>query len=91
MKKKENIKSTRYWHLLASKTFQYYLNMVSQARAKDVLSIVKNSADNRECENELVLNLGNNCFDLYIVFLITIITFTFNFFSVAILKNYHFD
>lgn len=37
--------------------------MVSQARAAEVLAVLKNAADDRECENQLVLLLGYDCFD----------------------------
>jgi len=37
--------------------------MVSQARAAEVLAVLKDAADDRECENQLVLLLGYDCFD----------------------------
>lgn len=37
--------------------------IVSQARATDVLAILKDAADDRECENQLVLLLGYDHFD----------------------------
>lgn len=37
--------------------------MVSQAKSTEVLSILKDSGDDRECENQLVLLLGYDCFD----------------------------
>ncbi|XP_077290807.1 U5 small nuclear ribonucleoprotein l(3)72Ab isoform X2 [Arctopsyche grandis] len=38
--------------------------VVSQQRASDVLSALRDSADDRDCENRLVLLLGYDCFDL---------------------------
>lgn len=37
--------------------------MVSQARAAEVLAVLKDAADDRDCENQLVLLLGYDCFD----------------------------
>lgn len=37
--------------------------MVSQAKADEVLSILKDANDDRDCENQLVLLLGYDCFD----------------------------
>ncbi|CAD7082565.1 unnamed protein product [Hermetia illucens] len=37
--------------------------MVSQAKSAEVLKILKDSGDDRECENQLVLLLGYDCFD----------------------------
>lgn len=37
--------------------------MISQARSAEVLNILKDSSDDRECENQLVLLLGYDCFD----------------------------
>ncbi|KAG5318519.1 U520 helicase, partial [Pseudoatta argentina] len=37
--------------------------MVSQARAAEVLAVLKDAIDDRECENQLVLLLGYDCFD----------------------------
>lgn len=37
--------------------------MISQAKAAEVLSVLKDAADERECENQLVLLLGYDCFD----------------------------
>lgn len=37
--------------------------MISQARSTEVLNILKDSSDDRECENQLVLLLGYDCFD----------------------------
>uniref|UniRef100_A0A1B0D7Y8 U5 small nuclear ribonucleoprotein 200 kDa helicase n=1 Tax=Phlebotomus papatasi TaxID=29031 RepID=A0A1B0D7Y8_PHLPP len=37
--------------------------MVSQAKASEVLKILKDSNDDRDCENQLVLLLGFDCFD----------------------------
>lgn len=37
--------------------------MISQAKAAEVLSVLKNAGDDRETENQLVLLLGYNCFD----------------------------
>ena len=37
--------------------------MVSHAKAGDVLDVLKSAADDRECENQLVLLLGYDCFD----------------------------
>ncbi|XP_044737520.1 putative U5 small nuclear ribonucleoprotein 200 kDa helicase [Chrysoperla carnea] len=37
--------------------------MVSQAKAAEVLSVLKDAGDDRDCENQLVLLLGYDCFD----------------------------
>lgn len=37
--------------------------MTSQSKAQDVLGILKSAKDERECENQLVLLLGFECFD----------------------------
>lgn len=37
--------------------------MISQAKAAEVLNILKDAGDDRECENQLVLLLGYDCFD----------------------------
>nr|XP_022917935.1 putative U5 small nuclear ribonucleoprotein 200 kDa helicase isoform X2 [Onthophagus taurus] len=37
--------------------------MVSQAKAAEVLNVLSASGDDRECENQLVLLLGYECFD----------------------------
>nr|CAH7726674.1 unnamed protein product [Callosobruchus chinensis] len=37
--------------------------MVSQAKANEVLEVLRNASDDRECENQLVLLLGYDCFD----------------------------
>lgn len=37
--------------------------MMSQAKAAEVLSVLKSAGDDREMENQLVLLLGYNCFD----------------------------
>lgn len=37
--------------------------MISQAKSTEVLDVLKNSSDDRECENQLVLLLGYDCFD----------------------------
>ncbi|CAG9864245.1 unnamed protein product [Phyllotreta striolata] len=37
--------------------------MVSQAKAGEVLNFLKDASDDRECENQLVLLLGYDCFD----------------------------
>jgi len=37
--------------------------MASQAKAAEVLSVLKNAGDDRDCENQLVLLLGYDCFD----------------------------
>lgn len=51
-----------YW--LQRKLSKFYSDpMVSQARAGEVLQILRNVADERECENQLVVLLGFDCFD----------------------------
>lgn len=37
--------------------------MVSQAKASEVLNVLRDANDDRECENQLVLLLGYDCFD----------------------------
>lgn len=37
--------------------------MVSQAKAAEVLSILRDAGDDRDCENQLVLLLGYDCFE----------------------------
>lgn len=37
--------------------------MVSQAKATEVLNVLRDATDDRECENQLVLLLGYDCFD----------------------------
>lgn len=37
--------------------------MVSQAKAAEVLNVLRDASDDRECENQLVLLLGYDCFD----------------------------
>ncbi|XP_065169439.1 U5 small nuclear ribonucleoprotein 200 kDa helicase [Atheta coriaria] len=37
--------------------------MVSHAKANEVLTVLKDANDDRECENQLVLLLGYDCFD----------------------------
>lgn len=37
--------------------------MVSQAKATEVLNVLRDANDDRECENQLVLLLGYDCFD----------------------------
>ncbi|XP_043468910.1 putative U5 small nuclear ribonucleoprotein 200 kDa helicase [Leptopilina heterotoma] len=37
--------------------------LVSQAKTAEVLEILKDAGDDRECENQLVLSLGYDCFD----------------------------
>lgn len=37
--------------------------MISQAKSNEVLNILKDADDDRECENQLVLLLGYDCFD----------------------------
>ena len=51
-----------YW--LQRRLSKFYSDpMISQARAGEVLQILKNYEDERECENHLVLLLGFDCFD----------------------------
>ena len=35
----------------------------SQAKTAEVLQILEDAGDDRECENQLVLSLGYDCFD----------------------------
>ncbi|XP_055378712.1 U5 small nuclear ribonucleoprotein 200 kDa helicase [Condylostylus longicornis] len=37
--------------------------MISQGKAAEVLSVLKDAKDDRDCENQLVLLLGYDCFD----------------------------
>lgn len=37
--------------------------MISQAKAGEVLNVLRDANDDRECENQLVLLLGYDCFD----------------------------
>lgn len=51
-----------YWlQRMLSKYFSDAI--VSQQRAAEVLSVLRKSSDERECENQLVLLLGYECFD----------------------------
>lgn len=51
-------------HWLQRKLSKYFDDATtSQQKAKEVLKILELSADNRECENRLVLLLGYDCFD----------------------------
>lgn len=51
-------------HWLQRKLRKFYSDpMVSQARAGEVLNILRTVADERECENQLVVLLGFDCFD----------------------------
>ncbi|KAF6208456.1 hypothetical protein GE061_016912 [Apolygus lucorum] len=51
-----------YW--LQRRLSKFYSDaMTSQARAAEVLAILKDTPDDRECENQLVLLLGYECFD----------------------------
>ncbi|KAL5244354.1 hypothetical protein ACI65C_011764 [Semiaphis heraclei] len=51
-----------YW--LQRSLSKYYSDaMASQAKAAEVLSVLKNAGDDRDCENQLVLLLGYDCFD----------------------------
>lgn len=51
-----------YW--LQRRLSKFYNDaMTSQARAAEVLQILGDTADDRECENQLVLLLGYECFD----------------------------
>lgn len=51
-----------YW-LQRSLSKFYSDAMASQAKAAEVLSVLKNAGDDRDCENQLVLLLGYDCFD----------------------------
>uniref|UniRef100_A0A336MEZ9 U5 small nuclear ribonucleoprotein 200 kDa helicase n=1 Tax=Culicoides sonorensis TaxID=179676 RepID=A0A336MEZ9_CULSO len=43
---------------------KYYNDaMISQAKAGEVLKVLKEASDDRECENQLVILLGYDCFD----------------------------
>lgn len=43
---------------------KYYSDaMISQAKAGEVLKVLKDASDDRECENQLVILLGYDCFD----------------------------
>lgn len=37
--------------------------MISQAKASEVLNVLRDASDDRELENQLVLLLGYDCFD----------------------------
>ncbi|GLH06524.1 Putative U5 small nuclear ribonucleoprotein 200 kDa helicase [Gryllus bimaculatus] len=51
-----------YW--LQRRLSKFYDDaMVSQARAAEVLSVLRDAGDDRDCENQLVLLLGYDCFD----------------------------
>lgn len=51
-----------YW--LQRRLRDYFQDpLVSQAKADEVLSILKDSTDDRDCENQMVLLLGYDCFD----------------------------
>lgn len=51
-----------YW--LQRSLSKYYSDaMASQAKAAEVLAVLKNAGDDRDCENQLVLLLGYDCFD----------------------------
>ena len=51
-------------HWLQRKLSKYYEEaMTSQKKAMEVLDILQKAGDNRECENQLVLLLGYDCFD----------------------------
>lgn len=66
-----NVKKDRSLHPLDIDAYwlqrclsKYYKDaMVSQSKAADVLKILKDAADERDCENQLVLLLGYDCFD----------------------------
>ncbi|KDR19736.1 putative U5 small nuclear ribonucleoprotein 200 kDa helicase [Zootermopsis nevadensis] len=51
-----------YW--LQRRLSKFYDDaMVSQAKAAEVLSVLRDAGDDRDCENQLVLLLGYDCFD----------------------------
>ncbi|XP_049856999.1 putative U5 small nuclear ribonucleoprotein 200 kDa helicase [Schistocerca gregaria] len=51
-----------YW--LQRRLSKFYDDaMVSQARAAEVLAVLRDAGDDRDCENQLVLLLGYSCFD----------------------------
>ncbi len=51
-------------HWMQRKLSSYFSDAnTSQQKSKEVLSILESAADNRECENKLVLLLGYDCFD----------------------------
>ncbi|XP_044756152.1 putative U5 small nuclear ribonucleoprotein 200 kDa helicase [Coccinella septempunctata] len=51
-----------YW--LQRKLSKIYNDaMISQAKAAEVLNVLRDAGDDRECENQLVLLLGYDCFD----------------------------
>ncbi|RZF42849.1 hypothetical protein LSTR_LSTR003673 [Laodelphax striatellus] len=51
-----------YW--LQRRLSKFYDDaMVSQAKAAEVLAVLRDSGDDRDCENQLVLLLGYDCFD----------------------------
>lgn len=65
MKKKKTLHPTdidAYWLQRQLKAI-YNDAMVSQDKAADVLNVLKSAADERDCENQLVLLLGYGCFD----------------------------
>ena len=53
-------------HWLQRKLKPFFENdaTISQKKSKDVLEILKNAENERECENHLVLLLGYECFEL---------------------------
>jgi len=51
-----------YW--LQRRLSKFYDDaMASQAKAAEVLSVLRDAGDDRDCENQLVLLLGYDCFD----------------------------
>lgn len=51
-----------YW--LQRRLRDYFQDpLVSQSKADEVLNILKDSSDDRDCENQMVLLLGYDCFD----------------------------
>lgn len=51
-----------YW--LQRRLSKFYDDaMMSQAKAAEVLSVLRDAGDDRDCENQLVLLLGYDCFD----------------------------
>ena len=51
-------------HWLQRKLSKYFDDAtISQKKSKDVMEILKNADNDRECENHLVLLLGYDCFD----------------------------
>ena len=52
-------------HFIQRKISKYYDDAtVSQKKSKEVLEILQNAENDRECENHLVLLLGYDCFEL---------------------------